>query len=184
MTVNRHIASRTARLATSAMALASAVGACGPTPAPATPSGPVAEARTPAALTPSPAATQPPAPTLSARPSPTPAVVSLRWDALSGAVAAFSDASLTLTVRGPQGVVGFGADRASGLPLAWTTDDGIHWTRMPLAPTTFGGGAPRSVAFGPAGWLAIGWRITPADPYGAALWRSDDGIHWEAADDA
>src|SRR5262245_10634806 len=111
------------------------------------------------ACAPSPSPTPPPS--APAPPSPTPqasAVAAPNWSVvpLAGASEAFAGSTLGSIVSSPSAVLAVGHDDATGLPVGWTSGDGVGWRDLTLAPTAFGGGTPTQVVSGPGGWLAIG----------------------------
>jgi len=77
-------------------------------------------------------------------------------------------------------VLMLGADAFTGLPRAWSSDDGLAWAEVslelpvPASASRFG-----SLAATRDGWLAVGSVSTgpdaAADP---VLWRSPDGARW------
>jgi hypothetical protein len=93
---------------------------------------------------------------------------------------------------GPDGVIAFGSAQVvdeEGFAddvwagAAWTSPDGLGWTRLALDPTVFGDGetafmSPTDVTHGPAGFVAVGWEGDAA-----FVWVSSDGTAWERVGD-
>ena len=79
-------------------------------------------------------------------------------------------AMLSVTAGGP-GLVAVGTDRADFLETtpAWTSADGITWTRVPAGDGDFGGPV-LSVTSGGSGLVVAGFNAT--------VWTSRDGITW------
>jgi len=85
----------------------------------------------------------------------------------------------SVTVGGP-GLVAVGVDDSephdpSGA-VAWTSIDGITWSRVPKEGAIFGGVPVDVIAWGP-GLVAVG-RVDSGDDEDAAVWTSVDGITW------
>lgn len=62
----------------------------------------------------------------------------------------------------------------------YTSTDGHTWTPVPAATALFGGTAIRTVAYGPAGYVALGWNDNDPASRTVREWVSTDGIHWNA----
>ena len=88
-----------------------------------------------------------------------------------------------LTTAGP-GLVAVGWDCSWGdcVAAAWTSSDGVVWTRVPHDEEVFGGpGNQRmvSVTAGGPGVIAVGWdRSSSGEDARAAVWTSPDGVTW------
>ena len=91
--------------------------------------------------------------------------------------------SMVGVVAGGPGLVAVGYDESSGDrdAAAWTSVDGVTWTRVPHDEAVFGGPgwqAMEGVAAGGPGLVAVGYD---ASDRGAAVWTSDDGLAWTQA---
>ena len=63
---------------------------------------------------------------------------------------------------------------------AWTSSDGISWSRVPHDEELFGGRGSQAMVgamIGDRGIVAVGWD-GPFDAFDAAVWGSADGISW------
>ena len=63
---------------------------------------------------------------------------------------------------------------------AWTSPDGINWSRVPHDEAVFGGATMHSVTAGGPGLVAVGWDDHPEDAriVIAVAFTSVDGITW------
>jgi hypothetical protein len=60
----------------------------------------------------------------------------------------------------------------------YTSTDGHKWTAVADATQLFGGTAIRTVVYGLAGYVALGWNDTDTASRTVREWLSTDGIHW------
>lgn len=65
--------------------------------------------------------------------------------------------------------------------VAWTSSDGIHWSRSALADAALGAGMPTEFAAGASAEVAVGWTESNGVGVGGELWQSADGISWTPA---
>lgn len=104
------------------------------------------------------------------------------WDAVPDDPATFADAEVRAITRGGPGFVAVGVVGPAQEPsaaVAWTSADGVTWTRVDDA--SFAGGIAVSVAAAPWGGLvAVGSDL---DRRNAVTWISTDGRAWTRAPD-
>ncbi len=106
----------------------------------------------------------------------------LTWTRLPGVVEAFAGSRVAQIERGADGYLAVGRSIATGVPRLWRSAEGLAWERVAVPPTTFGGAEPSDLAWGPNGWVALGWdvalrRVTQQ------VWLSDDGLTWRPSSD-
>jgi hypothetical protein len=80
-----------------------------------------------------------------------------------------------------QGFVAVGLDGHDAGAMAWTSPDGLTWTAASDQPAFHHGTLPvrmQSVADGPAGLIAGGWR-SDVGKGSAVTWTSRDGVTWQ-----
>ncbi|MDQ2941624.1 MAG: hypothetical protein M3R05_05480, partial [Chloroflexota bacterium] len=65
--------------------------------------------------------------------------------------------------------------------VAWSSNDGVHWSRTPLADAALGAGMPGAFAVGTSAVVAVGWTDSSAAGVGRELWQSADGLSWTPA---
>jgi hypothetical protein len=65
--------------------------------------------------------------------------------------------------------------------VAWSSNDGLHWSRTPLAEAALGAGMPGAFAAGTSAVVAVGWTHSSAVGVGRELWQSTDGLSWTPA---
>ena len=106
----------------------------------------------------------------------------LTWTRLPGMVEAFAGSRVSMIERGEDGFLAVGRSIASGLPRVWRSTDGLAWERIVVPPTTFGGAEPSSLAWGPNGWVALGWDVS-LQRVAQQVWLSADGVAWEPSSD-
>ena len=70
--------------------------------------------------------------------------------------------------------VGYEGEFTSGVPVAWSTTDGVTWTRAALPGIDEA--EPFLVAHGGSGYVVLGKGVD------AVAWTSPDGVSWELAD--
>ena len=86
-------------------------------------------------------------------------------------------------IAGGPGLVAVGSDRPgswSSVAAAWTSVDGVSWSRVPHDEAVFGGDGIQlmvSVIAGGPGLVAVGMAGAPLN-FEAAVWTSVDGIDW------
>lgn len=113
----------------------------------------------------------------------------ITWERLTPLGEGFDGAFMTALIATDGGFVAVGGDLDSGLMAAWTSTDGLQWTRSPDpddTPHEFGSMIALSVTIDGSGVLyAAGLDSDAArdgDTSVPALWRSDDGITWMRID--
>ena len=101
------------------------------------------------------------------------------WTAIEDA--AFDGARMDGVAAANDVIVGVGSTSGvtPGGAVAWSSGDGMTWTRAPDSPA-FADAAMSGVAAGPGGFVAVG--TTPAG--GAAVWISPDGKAWNRVPDS
>jgi hypothetical protein len=105
--------------------------------------------------------------------------LSLHWNAAA-------DAQLltgyTVTAAAGTTARGFmwGYDLTTYGRVAWTSSDGVHWSRTRLADDALGGGMPTGFAAGPSAVVAGAWTEGTDLGAGGELWQSADGVSWTA----
>ncbi|MBS0577986.1 MAG: hypothetical protein JSR36_01835 [Proteobacteria bacterium] len=95
----------------------------------------------------------------------------------TGAIPVGSDEGLGMASVASSGSVLVAAGQAAdGTAAVWTSPDAVSWTRqgLPLA----GQRVLRDIAWGPSGFVAVGWGGSPATA------SSADGLSWQANQDA
>jgi hypothetical protein len=116
-------------------------------------------------------------------PAATPAALGQTWAAvpltgdLAGArfagMIAFQDGFIAVGTSGP----------TPGVATAWSSPDGIRWTKHLLPTPQTGPSAATQIVVGPNGPLAFGTRMNPKGETIAAVWSSPDlGGVWREAD--
>lgn len=108
-----------------------------------------------------------------------------RWRRVTPMSSDYENKSITDIVRVDTGFVAVGGDYfATGLMTAWTSPDGINWSRAPdssetIDPSTAFMTAERVTSTGGRLWAAGTDFDAARDPDElAALWVSDDGRNW------
>ena len=109
-----------------------------------------------------------------------------RWTAATGwrraELAPDAGGAMRAVVATPAGFVAVGLDAHDDGARVWTSADGLRWTAVPDQEAFRSFGQPvrmHSVALGPGGLVAGGWRSDPGK--GSALtWASADGRQWSA----
>jgi hypothetical protein len=81
------------------------------------------------------------------------------------------------------GFEGIGSIRHSAYladTVAYTSADGLHWTKVDLPVDDVGGASPTDVAASGSRLVAVGQRVgrDPIDLVSSLAWVSDDGTHW------
>ena len=104
-----------------------------------------------------------------------------RWRRVtSDSFGGFRAQEMISVVAGGPGFVAVGIDRSSGQTegAAWTSADGLTWTRAPGGGLETGASEKiTGVAKIPGGFVAVGYDGTPGSK-DAAAWSSRDGKHW------
>src|SRR5439155_12078088 len=106
--------------------------------------------------------------------------LSLQWRAASDAqlMNGYSvTAAAGTTTRGFM----WGYDVTSYARVAWTSNDGAHWSRASLADAALGAGMPNNFAAGTSAVVAYGWTEGNGVGVGRELWQSADGLSWTPA---
>lgn len=75
----------------------------------------------------------------------------------------------------------WGYDLSTYRRVAWTSNDGVHWSRSPLADAALGAGMPTGFAAGTTAVVAVGWTESNGVGVGGELWQSADGLSWAPA---
>jgi hypothetical protein len=109
----------------------------------------------------------------------------LTWTRIPHNVAVFGGAGwqrMNSVVAGGPGLVAIGSDESGGDTdaAAWTSPDGLTWTRVPHDEAVFGGTGSQemmSVVAGGPGLVAIGYEVSGYDSI-AVVWTSPDGLTW------
>ena len=129
--------------------------------------------------TPAPAPTDQQAP----RPTATPALAS-GWNDVGDISDSFSGRTMASVMRSPDGgLVAFGQDRVSTLPVVWVSADGVDWTETKQQQDVFFGVVPTSGALGGPGMLVIGSATSTVTGQQRAIWESSDGRSWTESSD-
>jgi class 3 adenylate cyclase len=110
--------------------------------------------------------------------------VRLRWQRADAESAGFEgpgDQRINRLHAAGRGLVAVGQDSSRGRldAAAWTSEDGIRWSRA--APAELhrpGGQAMTAVTGGRRGLVAVGWSSSSGD-MDAAVWTSSDGSSWK-----
>jgi len=116
------------------------------------------------------------------------------WNRLAGDDPAMNQGTVALygvTAGGPGLVaVGLGCDDVEELcmahPMAWTSTDGVAWSRSSPDPNVFGTwGGMSGVISSEHGIVAVGNSFVESDPQSLlvrpTVWLSADGVEWERA---
>lgn len=92
--------------------------------------------------------------------------------------------ALVDVVAGGPGVVsvGYRSWEEPTVATAWTSVDGVTWSRVP-APGGFVRGRMNAVALGPAGFVGVGRPGGEGYVTGASIWVSRDGLAWSVVED-
>lgn len=101
----------------------------------------------------------------------------LDW-ATTSSTSVFKGAGISAGAANGDRLVMLGYD-ASYRTLAWTSTDGLAWTRHVLPQATFGGGVPGTIGGG-SPFVAMGWRVDRFGQFVRQPWTSDDGVAWTA----
>ena len=125
--------------------------------------------------TPAPAATDLQAPKPTASPG---------WNDLGDVSEAFDGRSVTSVMRRPDGgLVAFGQDRVSAIPVVWVSDDGVDWVESAQSKHVFSDAIPTTGALGGPGMLVVGKAVSVLAEQ-RAIWESTDGRTWTESPDA
>lgn len=126
-------------------------------------------------------------------PQPAPELVRVEWfrvphdDAVFGGEGGAEMLSIATNGSGfvAVGLTGDGVGdwRGDRNAAAWTSPDGISWSRVPHDPDIFGDAGEQemfSVAAAGPGYVAVGYRFDEPERLGvtAGLWISPDGVEW------
>jgi hypothetical protein len=99
----------------------------------------------------------------------------------------FTPGSIADLEAGGPGLVAVGYAEGNGNDAAaWTSTDGVLWTRV-VDDAAFGGPGNQwmdAVASGPAGLVAVGTSYTESGGARGAVWTSSDGVNWTRVPDA
>ena len=117
----------------------------------------------------------------------------ITWSQVPHDEAVFGSAKMNSVTPFGSGYVAVGGTGTgqirSGNAVAWTSPDGVTWTRAPHIEKTTAGSTGQEgmsqVAAGSAGSLvAVGWEWSERnEPFSPPVWRSRDGITWSRVSD-
>ena len=90
-------------------------------------------------------------------------------------------------VEGGPGYMAFGVEARTdgvgpGVPLEWTSTDGVNWTRQTFDPNPLPWEIPGSVTAGGPELVAVGDAGSTGQTSSAVLWTSHDGLAWTRQD--
>jgi len=137
-------------------------------------------------LGPTPARTATPAATAPSTPTPAPTLPNWTGFTETGAVdnpfKGMGSGSPEIIAYG-SGFEGVGSIRHSDHladAVAYTSADGLRWTKVDLPVDDVGGASPTDVAASGSRLVAVGQRVgrDPIDLTSSLVWVSDDGTHW------
>jgi hypothetical protein len=114
------------------------------------------------------------------------------WSRVPHDESVFGDAAMSSVTPFGSGYVAVGGTGTgqirSGNAVAWTSPDGLTWTRAPHIEKTTAGSTGQEgmsqVAAGSAGLVAIGHEWSDREePFSPPIWNSSDGITWSRVSD-
>jgi hypothetical protein len=108
----------------------------------------------------------------------------ISWTRVPHSDAVFGNAGISSVTVGGPGLVAVGSDYLAGdggAAAAWTSADGVSWSRVPHDEAVMGGEGNQSmdaVTVGGPGLVAIGGDTVSDHEIDAAVWTSADGLSW------